>query len=464
MADERRTKVIEEATAAPILTMEKCRQVFEQVRQAARACGAPEVEALFAAHRDALTRFANNTIHQNVAEQAQWLSVRVALDRKTARATTNRFDPASIQSAVEQAIALAKSVDPDADMLPMAEREPVAEVQRYDPGTAAAAPDDRARAVAEAIRLVEAAGQTAAGIYSNGQTIEAIFNSRGVAGWHQETLAQFSITAMADDSSGWAKASAVSLGDFDPVELARRASDKARLSSSPREVAPGRYTVILEPAAVLDLVGQIFGDFSATSMHDQRSFLTDRMGTKLFGENIHISDDVAHPLQAGVPFDGEGVPRRKLTLVDAGVPRELAYSRASAKRMGVAPTGHGFPLPNDVGEAPLNIVIAGGGTSVEEMIASTGRGILVTRLWYIREVDPYEKIMTGMTRDGTFLIEDGRVQCGLRNFRFNQGIIEMLNNVEALSPSERASGEEAFDMVVPAMQVRDFNFTEVTRF
>jgi len=248
------------------------------------------------------------------------------------------------------------------------------------------------------------------------------------------------------------------------VALAGSAARKARLSCHPQEVAPGRYTVILEPAAVLDLVGQMFGDFSATAVADSRSFLTDRLGKKLFGDNIQISDDVAHPLQAGVPFDGEGVPRRKLTLVEAGVPRELAYSRSSARRAGVEPTGHGFPLPNEVGEAPLNIVIAGGSTSLDEMIASTDRGVLVTRLWYIREVDPYEKIMTGMTRDGTFLIENGRVTRGLRNFRFNQGIIEMLNNVEALSPSVRTSGEEAFDMVVPAMKVRSFNFTEVTRF
>jgi predicted Zn-dependent protease len=311
---------------------------------------------------------------------------------------------------------------------------------------------------------VEGAGQTAAGIYSTGQTAEGIFNSSGVAAWHQETLAQFSITAMAEDSSGWAKASAVEHTAFDPVAMARRAAEKARVSAKPREVPAGRYTVILEPAAVLDLVGQMFGDFSATAMHDQRSFLTDRMGTKLFGENIHISDDVWHPLQAGVPFDGEGVPRKRLALVDCGVPRELAYSRASAKRKGVAPTGHGFPLPNDAGEAPLNIVIAGGDTSLEQMIESTERGILVTRLWYIREVDPYEKIMTGMTRDGTFLIEDGGVRLGLRNFRFNQGIIELLNHVESLSSSVRASGEEAFDMVVPAMKVHDFHFTEVTRF
>jgi len=151
-------------------------------------------------------------------------------------------------------------------------------------------------------------------------------------------------------------------------------------------------------------------------------------------------------------------------LVEAGVPREVAYSRSSAHRAGVEPTGHGFPLPNEIGEAPMNIVIAGGNTPLADMIASTPRGILVTRLWYIREVDPYEKIMTGMTRDGTFLIQDGRVVAGLRNFRFNQGIIELLKNVEALSPAVRASGEEAFDMVVPAMKAREFHFTEVTRF
>ena len=447
-----------------ILSQSQCHEYFDSIQQAAKALGVSDVEALFGAHFGALTRFANNTIHQNVAEQDRWISIRVALDHRTARATTNRFDPDSIRAAVEQALALARSAAANPDLLPLTEPSVISETKRFDAPTAAATPEHRGRAVAEAIRIVESAGQTAAGIYSTGQSIEALFNSRGVAAWHAETMAQFSITAMADDSSGWAKASAVSRESFDPLALARSAAEKARLSHDPQEIAPGRYTVILEPAAVLDLVGQIFGDFSATAVADSRSFLTDRLGKKLFGDNIQILDDVAHPLQAGVPFDGEGVGRRKLTLVEAGVPRDLAYARSSAQRAGVEPTGHGFPLPNEVGEAPLNIVIAGGSTSLDEMIASTDRGVLVTRLWYIREVDPYEKIMTGMTRDGTFLIENGRVTRGLRNFRFNQGIIELLNNVEALSPSVRASGEEAFDMVVPAMKVRGFNFTEVTRF
>ncbi len=185
-------------------------------------------------------------------------------------------------------------------------------------------------------------------------------------------------------------------------------------------------------------------------MLDKRSCLTGRMGKKLFGDNITIWDDAYHPLQSGAPYDGEGVPRQKVLLVDRGVPKNLVYSRATAKKMKAKPTGHGFSLPNEYGEAPMNLVFSGGDKSTEEMIRTTERGILVTRLWYIREVDPYEKILTGMTRDGTFLIENGRVSGGVRNFRFNQSIIEMLSNVEMLGPAVRAAGEESFEMVVPA--------------
>jgi predicted Zn-dependent protease len=289
-------------------------------------------------------------------------------------------------------------------------------------------------------------------------------NSRGQTAYHPETMGQFSVTAMARDSSGWAKASACDTGDLDPVKLAARAMQKAEASASPAEWEAGRYTAVLEPAAVLDLVGQMFMDFSATALRDGRSFLKDRIGKRLFGENITIYDDVRHPLQAGAPFDGEGVPRRKLTMVEKGVVRDIAYCRQAAHLEQKQPTGHGFPLPNEFGEAPANVVIAGGDSSIEQMIASTERGILVTRLWYIREVDPYEKIMTGMTRDGTFAIEGGSVTRGLRNFRFNQSLVELLANVQALGPSVRASGEETPDAVVPAMLVRDFHFTEVTKF
>jgi len=441
-----------------------CQAIFGRVVSAARGLGAADVEVIIAAGAQALTRFANNAIHQNVAEHGTQVSVRVQMDGRTARATTNRLDGASMRQVVEEAAALTKLQEPDPALLPMADAVAVPDLSRWDPDTAQATPADRARAVAEAIALVETAGQTAAGIYSTGDAVTAILNSRGVCGYYAETMANFSITAMAADSSGWAKGSACHRRDLDCAAMARAARDKAAASRAPAELPPGAYTVILEPAAVLDLVGQMFGDFSATSVADGRSFLCDRIGQKLFGENITIYDDACHPLQAGAPFDGEGLPRRKLTLVDRGVVRDVAYCRQAAHLAGVEPTGHGFPMPNEFGEAPMNIVIAGGASSLDEMIASTGRGILVTRLWYIREVDPYEKIMTGMTRDGTFLIEGGRIAGGVRNFRFNQGLPEMLSNVEALSPAVRASGEEAFDMVAPGMKVRDFHFTEVTRF
>jgi PmbA protein len=439
-------------------------EVFQQVLDAARAQGVSEIEAIFTTDTQALTRFANNAIHQNVAERSTHLSIRPVIGGRTARATTNRLDRESIRAAVEEAIAITRLTEPDPELLPLVGRTSGPPVARHFPATAGATPQHRADAVAEAIGIVESQGQTAAGIYSTGETEFALFHSRGAHVTHRETMARFSITAMAADSSGWAKASACDGSALAPRALAQSAARKAALSRAPRELPAGRYTVILEPAAVLDLAGQMFMDFSATAIRDGRSFLNDRIGKKLFGGNITIHDDVFHTQQSGAPFDGEGVPRRRLKLVERGEIREIAYSRQAAAHAGVEPTGHGFPLPNDVGEAPMNIVIEGDTSTVEEMIAGAGRAILVTRLWYIREVDPYEKIFTGMTRDGTFLVENGEITAGVRNFRFNQSLIETLNNMEAMGQPVRASGEESFDMVVPAMKVHGFNFTEVTRF
>ena len=227
---------------------------------------------------------------------------------------------------------------------------------------------------------------------------------------------------------------------------------------------------------MLDIVGFMFWDYAGMAILDQRSFLTGRIGSKLFGDNITIWDDVAHPLQSGSPFDGEGMQRQKVSLIENGMVKRVVYARATAERMKrsehrdkvgpVEATGHGFALPNEMGEMPQNIVFAApvDPQTVGQMIASTERGVLVTRLWYIREVEPYEKMLTGMTRDGTFYVENGRVQGGVRNFRFNESLIHMLSNVEAMSVPARSCGEESFDMVVPAMKVREFNFTEVTKF
>lgn len=447
-----------------LLTRTECQVVFEKAERMARSLGVRDIEVALGASDTALTRFANSEIHQNVAERRRGISVRAQLDGRTARASANSFDDGAIRQAVEEAAALTRAAASDPELPDMLTPEDILEVDRFCPVTAAATPEDRAAAAAEAIAFVEDVSAVAAGAYSTGQSAEAILNSRGVFAYYFDTLAQFSITAMMEDSSGWAKASATSCNTIDPLTLARRACAKAERSRAPQEIDPGAYTVILEPSAVQDILGQLFFDFSATALRDQRSFLTGRMDERLFGEGVEIADDVYHPLQSGPPFDGEGAPRRRLALVENGAPREIAYSRMAARREHRTPTGHGFALPNEMGEAPMNIVFQGGDRSVEEMIASTTRGVLVTRLWYIREVDPYEKIMTGMTRDGTFLIEHGEIVCGVRNLRFNQSLIEMLRNIEAMSPAERAAGEESFDMVVPALQVAGFRFSEATRF
>jgi predicted Zn-dependent protease len=425
---------------------------------------ADETEVEIDSTVDALTRFANNTIHQNVSEHTLGISVRAVADGRTARATTNKTDEESLRRVVAAAMSLARNQPENPDLLPMLGPQKYQKVSHYFASTVSATPQDRARAVTRVCNMAEEGKQTAAGIFTTGFVRNLLMNSKGLSARHDHTRAEFSVTILEENSSGWAKSNSPDILNIDSDALFESASEKAAGSRKPRELEPGRYTAILEPAAVLDFVGFIFYDFAGTAVLDKRSCFNDRMGKKIFGENVTLWDDVYHPLQVGAPWDGEGFPRQKVLLVDRGVPKNLVYGRATAKKMKAKPTGHGFTLPNEYGEAPMNLVFGGGDKSVDDMIRSTERGILVTRFWYIREVEPYEKVLTGMTRDGTFLVENGRVTGGIRNFRFNQGIIETLANVEMLGPAVRATGEESFEMVVPPMKIRDFHFSEVTKF
>jgi predicted Zn-dependent protease len=479
-----------------MLTKEQAGDVFDRIKKLSTA---DEVEVLISGGQFALTRFANNTIHQNVAEENHVVSVRTVFSGRTARATTNKFDDESLRQVVRSSESMARVQHPDPDLLPMPSEHEAAGLcpgltlrlrsgqagevpatrtvpSRHFEPTAAITPELRAEGVKKIVGVADRHKLTTAGVYSSAESFEGTFNSRGLSRWHAQTSAEVSITMLGADSSGWQKANSPDVANLDPLRIAETAAQKAVDSARPSEIPAGKYTVILEPAAVLDIVGFMFWDYSGMAILDQRSFLTGRIGTRLLGENITIVDDVAHPLQAGCPFDGEGVLRKKVGLVENGVVKRVVYARATAERMKrseykdsvgpIEPTGHGFALPHEMGEMPLNIVFAPAGDpqTVEQMIASTERGILVTRLWYIREVEPFEKVLTGMTRDGTFLVENGRLQGGVRNFRFNESLIHMLSNVEAMSVPVRSCGEESFDMVVPAMKVKEFNFTEVTKF
>src|SRR2546421_4035872 len=347
-----------------MLTIDQTNDLFARVK---RYSSADEVEVLIGGGSSALTRFANNTIHQNVAEENYVASIRASFGQRTARATTNKLDDEGLRRAVQSAESIARVQQPNPDILPMASAaevgSPAPAPSRYFEQSAAITPQDRAASVGKIVDIAKREKLTAAGICSSSESVEALVNSRGVARFYRQTSAEISVTMLAGNSSGWQKFNSPDVRHLDPVILAETAAHKARQSSDPRELLPGKYTVILEPAAVLDLVGFMFLDFGGLAILDQRSFLTNRVGTRLFGENINIVDDVYHPQQSGAAFDGEGLARQRVQLVKEGVVERLVFARSTAEVMRrsehaakagpIAVTGHGFPLPNEIGEAPM---------------------------------------------------------------------------------------------------------------
>jgi len=441
------------------LNRSDCQEILERALKSSKA---DETQVVLFNYSSALTRFANNGIHQNVAEEGVQLTVRVVLGQKMAKATTSRLDRASIRRVVEVACRLARlAPEEQLPKLPGPQRYP--RLQRSDARTAKLPPLQRAKGVEKAVKLVKARSLNSAGFLSNQVTTTAMANSNGLFVYDRHTQAEFSITVLAQDSSGWAKGSAPAVDELSFEEMAERGIQKAILGQGPKDLEPGAYTVILEPAAVADLLSFMAYDFGGLSVYLKRSFLTGKVSTRLFGENVSITDDAAHPVQMGLPFDGDGLPRKRVVLVDRGVIKNLVYSLTTAKKVGLEATGHGLFL--EPGDIPMNMVMEGGKATLDEMVASTERGLLVTRFWYIREVNPTQKILTGMTRDGTFYIHNGRIQHGVKNLRFNQGLVEMLQNVEMMGKAVRASGEEHYGcMVMPPMKIREFSFTGKTVF
>lgn len=431
------------------------------------------IEVTVTASDIATSRFANNGMTQNQSPQLINISLRVQKDGKQARLSSDQITPAAIKSLVDNALLAAGFLEKDPDILPLPKPQKRGEqktVNRYDARTASFTPAQRATEIKTMIEIAKDRGLSAAGVYATGTWVQAIGNSEGLLRYHRETSAECSVTikhvdpATGSESTGWAKLHSTKAADINAAEMATRAAHKAVASANPSEVAPGRYTVILEPSAVLDLMCFLWYDFTATSHADKLSSFLGKVGQVVVGSNIDVTDDPHHRLQSGSPFDGEGLQRKPLTLLENGKLAHLLANRRNALKMHIEATGHGSQEPSAEGEWAQNIVMAGGDTSLEDMIRSTERGILLTRVWYVREVDPTTKIVTGMTRDGTFLIEDGAVKCGIKNMRFNQSLIEMLHKVVALSPSVRAAGEEGSPAVVPAIKVEDFLFSSVTRF
>ncbi len=425
---------------------------------------ADQTEVLLVDRDASLSRFTHDAIHQNVASADLSIAVRAIAEGRTGVARTNVLDEASLRDVVARALAIARHApaDPEQPALP-AGAPPPAPAEAFAEATARATPQLRAQICEGIFRAGEADGLWAAGYAATERGGITVANSNGARASFDGSDAAANVKMNGSDSSGFAEAYDTDVRRLDGTLLGAIAARKARESAHPRDVEPGPWTVILEPAAFGELFSYIADHFSALSFDEGSSFLSDGLDRTYLGENVTISDDYAQPLAPGMPFDFEGFPTKRLALVEHGVARAIVTDSYWAHKLGRENTGHALPAPNASGPQARNLVVSAGSKNAAQLVAETKRGLLVTRFWYIRTVDQKKAIVTGMTRDGTFLIEDGKVTGGVRNMRFNQSILEALRHCEFASELSRTGGY-SYSIVVPAVKIENFTFSSGTGF
>jgi PmbA protein len=442
-----------------LLGPDEVRGVADAALQAVDADG---VEVLFMHEWNGLTRFAESAIHQSTAREDTGLKVRVVSDGRVGVASSNEFSKEGAIEAARSAAELAGVAAPDPAFPGLA---PAAEVpekpQAFDEDTAGSSPEDRADAVAA---LVDALGPGfhAAGAFEATASEVAVANTEGHFAWAPMTQAQLTtVVSGGEGGAGFAEVTAPRLSELDPSAIGARAFAKARDSQRPQDLDPGSYEVVLEPAATATMLGFLaYMGFGGRAIAEGRSCFSGRLGEKLMDEKVTIYDDALSPETIGLPFDFEGTPKRRIDLVEGGVAVTGVHDRRSARQEGVEPTGHALPPPNTEGAFPLNLFLQPGQATLEEMIAATERGLLVTRFHYSNIVHPREAVITGMTRDGTWLIESGEVKHPVKNFRFTQSIIEALRDVDMIGHDTEIATEFFFSASrVPALRVKAFSFT-----
>jgi PmbA protein len=433
-------------------------------RRALARSAADQTEIRVAGSDDALTRFTHGISNQNLASHNVSIAVRAIVGDRTGAASTNDLSDASIDALLERAQEMAAFAPRDEGVPTLPAGRPTeAPLGSFVEATASADPSARAHVCDAVIKQAERHDYWCAGYVSSGSDRITIANSSGVLASFDGTTAAVNVKMTAPDSTGFAEYYAADFDDLDGNDVGKRAAEIARSSAKPRDVVPGEWTVILEPPAFGELFMYLTSHFSAQSFSDGASFFSDGLDRTYFDERVTIFDDYAHPLAPSMPFDYEGQRKSRLALVEAGVVRNIVTDSYYAKKLDRPNTGHALPAPNAYGPQPLNIVIAPGMRSTGELIAETKRGLLISRFWYIRTVDQKRAIVTGMTRDGTFLIENGKIVGGVRNMRFNQSIVEALRAVE-FSNTQRRTGSYSYEMVVPTAKIDKFTFTSTTEF
>jgi PmbA protein len=460
MTDDVATRLSPEEAAAEALAL------AENVLGRALRVGATEAEVLVTTDDSALTRFANSEIHQNVAESSRTVNLRFVAGKRIAVMSSGRTDVEGIRSLVNRASAVVRTCEELEDWAglpaPIDDANRVEAVNAWSDATATATPEFRAEAVRAVIAAADASGVNAYGSFSTGAEAIAVANSKGIRASQSRTSSQLITVHMSPDGgNGYAEQVSMDASTIDAAGLGREAAAKANASNNAVSIDPGDYPVVLEEYAVVDITDYLgFLGFSALAVQEDRSFF--EAGRKIGSDLVTVTDDGGDPHGLPMAFDYEGVRKQRVQLLEAGVCREVVYDAQTAARAGRISTGHGLPAPNPYGPFPLNSVMAPGSTSREDLVAGLDRGLLVTRFHYTNTVHPKLAIVTGMTRDGTFLVEGGKIVGPVRNLRFTQSYIDAVAGVSAVSRERKTLRGFLGSAVVPAVRIDAWTFTGAT--
>ncbi len=438
-----------------ILTQEEAKRIIDKVLSYAKA---DETSVGLTGGRTGNIRYARNSVSTSGESNNQSLAVTSVFGKRSGTATINEFDEASLEKTVRRAEEIARLAPENPEYVPMLGPQTYLQTNPYAESTAKINPDYRAQAAFDSLDPCRKKNLTAAGYLEDSTRFNAIGNSRGLSAYTRETSAEFSVTVRTADGlgSGYATRDVTDVAKLNTKEATEIAMQKAMASVNARSLEPGKYTVIMEPAALVantdaSLLGAMVRSMDARNADEGRSFLGKkgggtRLGEKLFDERVTIYSDPTNPEVPNGAYSGDGRPQEKVTWIEKGVVKNLSYSRYWAEKKGVKATPPGG-----------NFIMEGGTQSLADLIKSTEKGILVTRLWYIRPVDPQTLLYTGLTRDGTFYVEIGQIKFPVKNFRFNESPVIMLNNLEALGRPVRIGGS-----LVPPLKIRDFTFSSLS--
>jgi PmbA protein len=414
--------------------------LLDPLRAALRDSPADEAEIWVHRRRAAITRYSRSQIHQNALSDELEVHARAVVGRALGVVTTNALDPPSLRRALAEAGELARHLPPNDDWPGLAEPEPVPEARAYDPATAAAEAGEQAGAIAMVCEATGRAGLRAAGTHQIELTEDAVVNTRGVAAYAPATLAYLRALVQSDVGSGYAEDLGSRMSALDPSGVASRATLKCRLDRDRTVLPPGEYEALFEELAVAEILRVVsLTGLGAQAVKEGRSFMTGRIGEQVTGAAFTLHDDALDPRTLGIPFDPEGTPKRRVTLVERGIARSPVYDRVGAKLLGARSSGHAAdPQRYARGGHAGNLAMEGGTATRDELVAGIQRGVLITRFHYTNIPDPRRATMTGTSRDGTFLIEDGRIAGALANVRYTMSALDLFEGITRMGPQRLA--------------------------